>query len=44
MVEHQKISIAKRFEPQVLKPICSSIQSVGKEISQHLPVRTIEKP
>jgi hypothetical protein len=33
VVEHQKISVARNFEPQVLGPICGSIQSVGKEIS-----------
>jgi hypothetical protein len=30
MVEHKKILVAKRFEPQVLGSICGSIQSVGK--------------
>ncbi len=44
VVEHKKIPVVKRFEPQVLGPICDSIQSVGKEISRHLQVRTIEKP
>jgi hypothetical protein len=29
----KKISLAKRFEPQVLWPICGPIQSVGREIS-----------
>ncbi len=43
MVEHQKISIAKRFEPQLFGPICGSIQSVRKEISQHLQIRTTGK-
>jgi hypothetical protein len=33
VVEHQKIPVVRRFEPQVLRPICRSIQSVGKEIS-----------
>jgi hypothetical protein len=33
VVEHQKFPVAKRFEPQVLGPICGPIQSVGKEIS-----------
>ncbi len=35
--------ITRRFEPQVLRPICESIQSVGKEISRHLQIRIIEK-
>ncbi len=43
VVEHQKNLIAKRFKPQVLGPICGSIQGVGKEISWHLQVRTTEK-
>ncbi len=29
MVEHQKFPIARRFEPQVIGPICGPIQSVG---------------
>jgi hypothetical protein len=33
VVEHKKILVVERFEPQVLGPICGSIQSVGKEIS-----------
>jgi hypothetical protein len=33
VVEHQEFPVARRFEPQVLGPICGSIQSVGKEIS-----------
>ncbi len=44
MVEHQKHSIARRFEPQVLGPICGPIQGVGKEISQHLQIKTTKKP
>ncbi len=43
MVEHKKISIAKRFEPQVFGPICESIQSVIKEISRHLQIITTGK-
>jgi hypothetical protein len=30
MVEHKKIIVARRFEPQVLGSICGSIQNVGK--------------
>jgi hypothetical protein len=30
VVEHQEFLIARRFESQVLGPICGSIQSVGK--------------
>jgi hypothetical protein len=33
VVEHKKIPVARRFEPQVFGPIYGSIQSVGKEIS-----------
>jgi hypothetical protein len=36
VAEHKKILVVKRFEPQVFEPICESIQSVGKEISQQL--------
>jgi len=32
VVEHQKISVTKKFELQVLRPICRPIQSVGKRI------------
>jgi len=32
VVEHQEFMVARRFEPQVLGPICRSIQSVGKKI------------
>ncbi len=32
MVEHQNFPVSKRFEPQVLKPICKPIQNVGKKI------------
>jgi hypothetical protein len=31
VVEHKKISIAKKFEPQVLGSICRSTQNVGKK-------------
>ncbi len=31
MVEHQELSVARRFESQVLGPICGPIQSVGKK-------------
>ncbi len=43
VVEHQKIPIARRFEPQVVRPICGSIQGVGKEISQHLQIIITKK-
>ncbi len=33
MVEHQELPIARRFESQVLGPICRPIQSVGKKLS-----------
>ncbi len=33
MVEHQELPIARRFESQVLGPICQPIQSVGKKLS-----------
>ncbi len=39
MVEHQEFPIARRFEPQVLGPICGPIQSVAKETFRHLQVR-----
>jgi len=32
VVEHKKFQVARRFKPQVLGPICRSIQSVGKKI------------
>jgi len=31
VVEHQENLVAKRFEPQVLGPICGPIQSVEKK-------------
>jgi hypothetical protein len=40
VVEHPKFLVARRFESQV---ICGSIQSVGKEISRHLQIKTIGK-
>jgi hypothetical protein len=42
VVEHKKNSVFKRFEPQVFGPICGPIQSVGKEISQHLQLELPE--
>jgi hypothetical protein len=49
MVEHQNFPASRRFEPQVLKPICKPIQSVGKknpniyklELSENLKVHLI---
>jgi hypothetical protein len=43
VVEHKKFPVARRFEPQVIGPICKPIQSVGKEISQHLQIRIAGK-
>ncbi len=43
MVEHLKFPVARRFELEALGPICGPIQSVRKEISQHLQVITTEK-
>ncbi len=43
MVEHQEFLIARKVEPQVLRPICEPIQSVGKEISQDLQIKTTRK-
>jgi hypothetical protein len=43
VVEHQEFSVARRFEPQVLGPICGPIQSVGIFFSKHLQVRTTGK-
>jgi len=49
VVEHKKISVARKFEPQVLRPICEPIQSVGKkflgtyklELPENLKVHSI---
>jgi hypothetical protein len=43
VVEREKFLVAKRFEPQVFGPVCESIQSAGKDISQHLQIKTTEK-
>jgi hypothetical protein len=40
----KKIPVAKKSKPQVLGPICGTIQSVRKEISRHLQIKTIGKP
>jgi hypothetical protein len=42
VVEHQKFLIARRFEPQVLGPICGSIHNTHKlELLKNLKVHPI---
>jgi hypothetical protein len=33
VVEHQEFLVVRRVEPQVLGPMCETIQNVGKEIN-----------